>query len=61
MHFIQKDFYFFAFLLIFDIDILRNSVPDLKIATRSVTVNNFNSLRKNIFWPEEVGGGLVTG
>ena len=61
MHFIQKDFCFLAFLPIFDIDILQNSVQDLKIATRLVTVNNFNSLRKKMFWPEKVGGGLATG
>ena len=36
-----------------DIDILRDSVPDLKISTRLVTVDAFNWLRRNFFWPEE--------
>ena len=38
-----------------DVSILWDSVPDLKISTRSVTVNFFNRLRRNFFWPEEVG------
>ena len=43
-----------------DIHILRDSVPDLNISSRSVTVNTFNWLER-IFSPEEVGGGLATG
>ena len=44
-----------------DIDILWDSVLDLQISTRSVTVNTFNWLRRNFFWPEELSGGLATG
>ena len=44
-----------------DIDVLRDSVPDLKISIRSVTANTFNWLRRKFFWLEEVGGGLATG
>ena len=44
-----------------DIDTLQDSVPDLKIYTRSVTVDTFNWSRRNFFWPEEEGGGLATG
>ena len=43
-----------------DIDILRDSVPDLKISIRSVTFDTFNWLRRNFVWPEEGGGGLAT-
>ena len=32
-----------------DIDTLWDSVPDLKISTRPVTVNTFNWLRRKIF------------
>ena len=44
-----------------DIIILRDSVPDLKISTRSVTVDTFNWLRNKFFWPQEIGGGVATG
>ena len=43
-----------------NIDILRDSVSDLKISTRSATVDTSNRLRRNFFWPEEIGGGLTT-
>ena len=43
-----------------DVDILRDSVPDLKISIRSVTFDTFNWLRRNFVWPEERGGGLAT-
>ena len=44
-----------------DNDILRASVPDSKVSTRLVTVNTLNWLRRNFFWPEEVGEGLANG
>ena len=44
-----------------DINILRDSVPDLKVSTRSVIFDTFNWLGRNFFWPEEVGGGLAAG
>ena len=44
-----------------DIHILRDSVPNLNISTRSVTVDTFNRLKRIFFLPEEVGGGLATG
>ena len=44
-----------------DIDILRDSVPDLKFSTRSVTVNTFKWLWRIFFWSEEVDGGLASG
>ena len=44
-----------------DIDILRDSVPDLKISTNLVTVDTFNWLSRKIFLPEEIDGGLATG
>ena len=44
-----------------DIDTLQDSVSDLKISARPVTVDTFNWLRRNFFGPKEVGGGLATG
>ena len=44
-----------------DIGILWDSVPNLKVSTRPVTVDTFNWLRRNFFWPGEVDGGLTTG
>ena len=46
---------------LFDIRILRDSIPDLNISTRSVTVNPFNWLKRFFFLPEEVDGGVATG
>ena len=66
VHSIQKGIYFIKFCKckplpsLTDIHILRDSVPDLNISSRSVTVNTFNWLER-IFSPQEVGGGLATG
>ena len=37
-----------------DIDISQNYVSELKISTRSVTVDIFNWLRRNHFFPENM-------
>ena len=44
-----------------DIHILLDIVPNLSILSRSVTVDNFNWLKRIFLLPEEVGGGLATG
>ena len=67
----RKGFYFFSFWLIpfsqkhaesknlSGINILRDSIRDLKISTRSLTVGVFNWLRRKNFLPENMHNKYV--